>query len=98
MKNDITTHPDFKKYYDKRTKRNYWLLGYFGGGPLNVFETMEVALQYANSNSVSLNSVKIDEVLYSRRYKGYKFMYSTETQKPEKDSTETDDIHSLLHN
>ena len=71
---------DFKKYYDSSQKRNIWVLGYFGGGSVNIFAAMELAKEYAEENNVPLNTVVIDEILYSRRYKHFKYLYSTHRQ------------------
>lgn len=70
------THGDFSAYYDSNLKRNYWVLGYFGGGSVNVCDAYELAKQFCLENNVPLNTIKIDEVLYSSRYKGFKYMYS----------------------
>ena len=74
---------DFKKYYDTTQKRNYWVLGYFGGGSLNISEANEVAKDYAKATGVPYDTVKIDEVFSSRRYKGFKFAFSTNEQSRE---------------
>lgn len=41
---------------------------------------MVVAKDYADVNGVDINTVMIDEVLSSRRYKHFKVVYSTEEQ------------------
>lgn len=82
MAYDITTHGDFQRYFSTSQKRNIWLLGYFGGGAVNICEAMVVAEQYAKETGVPVETVKIDEVLKSRRYKGFKFVYSNVEQKP----------------
>lgn len=74
---NIETHGDFQRWYDKKLKRHYWILGYFGGGAINLVEAMEIGKQYATENDVSLDTVVIDEILKSRRYKGFKVIYST---------------------
>jgi len=73
---DINTHGDFQRCYDTTQRRNYWLLGYFGGGAINVVDAYELAKQFAEAIKVPLDTVKIDEVLSSRRYKYFKFIYS----------------------
>lgn len=99
MAYDINTHGDFQRFYDTRLKRNYWLLGYYGGGSVNVEETYELAKQFAELVKVPLNSVKIDEVLYSRRYKNFKFLFSdSPNQKVEENSYQSDNVWELLTN
>lgn len=94
---DITTHGDFRKLYDTKQKRNYWVLGYFGGGSLNVVRTMEVAKQFAEATKQKLEDVQIDEVLHSRRYKGFKFMYTTnDNQKKQEGAEEYDNVWQML--
>lgn len=73
---DWTKHGDFSVWYDTTQKRHYWLLGYFGGGSINIVEAMNVARQMADRLDVPLNTIQIDEVHSSRRYKGYKLIYS----------------------
>lgn len=70
-------HGDFEIRYDSNLKRNYWILGYFGGGSINILEAYNIAKEYGKDYNVPLSSIKIDEVLSSRRYKGFKFIYST---------------------
>jgi hypothetical protein len=96
-KYDINTHGDFKKYYDSKYKRNYWVLGYFGGGAVNIVDAYELAKQFADAIKVPLETVQIDEVLKSRRYKHFKFLYSTvDEQKPEKDSNIIENVYQWL--
>lgn len=71
---------DFKKYYDSTRKIHIWVLGYFGGGRLNVSDTMKLAEEFAYEYKVDIKSVFIDEIMQSRRFKGFKYLYSTETQ------------------
>lgn len=76
---------DFKKYYDTTLKRNIWVLGYFGGGSVNIVDAYQLALEYAKATNVPLESVHIDEILSSRRYKGFKIIFSTVEQEMESD-------------
>jgi hypothetical protein len=83
---DINTHPDFKRYFDTAQKRNYWVLGYFGGGSLNVLETYALAKQMAEKLNLPLETIHIDEIHQSRRHKNFKYMYSSspkQTPEPE---------------
>ena len=83
---DINSHGDFKKYFDKSQKRNYWVLGYFGGGSVNIVDAYSIAQQMAAALNVPLDTIRIDEILHSRRHKGFKFMYSmSPDQTPESD-------------
>ncbi len=89
--------PDFKKYFDSTYKRNYWVLGYFGGGSVNIEKAYDLAMQFSDAIKVPLDSVRIDEILSSRRYKGYKFMYSVIAyQKPQKGAEEIKDFHAYM--
>lgn len=87
---------DFKKYYDKKQKRNIWVLGYFGGGSVNVMDAYHVAGDYSNSTNTPIGLVKFDEVLSSRRFKGFKYVYATIEQEPEPDAEIMDDVHKFL--
>lgn len=90
------THGDFKKYFDSRLKRNIWVLGYFGGGSVNIAEAFDLVKQYAKATAVPLDTVQIDEVLSSRRFKGFKFIYSMDKQKKEKDAEEMENVYAWL--
>lgn len=68
---------DFKAYYCKKLKRNIWVLGYFGGGSVNYERFREVAAEYAKDCNVEIGSVEINEIFQSRRFKRFKFIYST---------------------
>lgn len=93
---DYKTHGDFKKYYDTTQKRNYWVLGYFGGGSVNISEANKLAKEYANENNVPYDKVLIDEILRSRRYKYFKFIYAIEEQKPDADADCYEDVYNML--
>lgn len=89
---------DFKKYYDTKLKRNYWVLGYFGGGAVAIMESFKVAVDYARATGVPIESVKMDEILSSRRHKGFKFVYSTleQTREKGKNVTEDENVYAWL--
>ncbi len=96
-KYDLTKHPDFKKYYDTTQKRNYWVLGYFGGGSVNIMDAYRVATQYTIANNkVNIETVQIDEILSSRRFKGFKFIYSQIEQPKEVGAEEMENVHAWL--
>lgn len=96
MDYNYKTHGDFKKYYDPKLKRNIWVLGYFGGGSVNISDALEIATDYADATHVPLNTIQIDEILYSRRFKGFKFIYSINSQAKEQDAEEMQDVYSWL--
>ncbi len=87
---------DFKKYYDSAQKRNIWVLGYFGGGSVNVLSAYIIGVDYANKNNVSIDTVQIDEILSSSRHRGFKFVYSTVIQDPDKDAEIMDNVYQWL--
>ena len=97
VKNPKLYNADFKKYYDTTQKRNIWVLGYFGGGSVNVMNAYQVAADYSNATGVPIGSVQIDEILSSRRFKGFKIVYSTAIQAPENDTTiMANDVYAWL--
>ncbi len=93
---DWTTHGDFKKYYDTTQKRNIWVLGYFGGGSVNICDAYHLSKQYAEATGVPLENVKIDEILSSRRFKGFKFLYSNDVQASEAGSEQMENVYAWL--
>lgn len=98
MAYDIKKHGDFRKIYDSKYKKNIWLLGYFGGGAVNLVEALELGKQFSEAVKVPLITVTIDEILYSRRYKNFKFISSTEdNQLPESDSEIMENVMNMLH-
>ena len=93
---DINTHGDFQRLYDTTQRRNYWLLGYFGGGAINITDAYELAKQFAEAIKVPLESVHIDEIFVSRRYKHFKFIFSdvmNQEQEKEEGSYEVQNFH-----
>lgn len=97
MTYDLKKIGDFKRYYDSSQKRNYWVLGYFGGGAVNIVDAYNLALQFAATIKVPVETVKIDEILKSRRHKGFKFMYSSElNQIPEENSEVMENVYAWL--
>lgn len=95
-KTDIRKHPDFNIYYDNKLKRNYWILGYFGGGAIPIAEADVIAREYARENKIPYKTVVIDEIFKSRRFKGFKYMYSTEEQIPHIDAEVMADVFKFL--
>jgi hypothetical protein len=87
---------DFKKYYDTTQKRNIWVLGYFGGGSVNIMDAYRVGCDYSNAIGVPIGSVQIDEILSSRRFKGFKIVYSTTEQEPESDAEVMENVYQWL--
>lgn len=72
------------------------MLGYFGGGETNILEALHIAEQYAKSTRVDISSVCIDEILHSRRFKGFKYIFSAQKQKPEKEAHISDNVWEWL--
>ncbi len=87
---------DFKMYYDIQMKRNIWVLGYFGGGAVNVMDAVTLASEYAYKANVSLGTVCIDEILSSRRFKGFKFLFSITPQEKIEGANEMDNVFAWL--
>jgi len=71
-------------------------LGYFGDGSVNILEASQLAKQYSESTGVDINTVYIDEILYSRRFKHFKYIYSTIEQEPEKDAHKSENVWHWL--
>ena len=96
---DWTTHKDFSRYYDIERKRNFWVLGYFGGGSINVVETYNLAVQMSKAINVPVESIRIDEILSSSRYKHFKYMFSdAENQAPEEGTDQMLNVFNWLSN
>lgn len=94
-KYDINKHGDFTRYYDTENKRNYWLLGYFGGGSINILSALYLAEKFAELCKVPLSSVFIDEILSSRWCKSFKYISSSEdNQEPEPNSRHLENVYS----
>jgi hypothetical protein len=87
---------DFRKYYDTEQKRNIWVLGYFGGGAVNIMEAYRLACEYSDECKVPIGTVKIDEVLSSRRFKGFKYLYSNVEQENCGATHVMNDVHKWL--
>lgn len=96
MNSDLK-NADFRKYYDTLQKRNYWVLGYFGGGAVNVVNAYRLAQEYSLTCRVPLETVKIDEVLHSQRFKGFKYLYSDAEQEVCKDVKKSDMMIAVMN-
>lgn len=96
MNYDIKTHGDFKRVWCKKTEKTYWLLGYFGGGDINISDAMEIAKLYAKETGVRLSSVMMGEIYSSSWCKFFKFVYSQENQEPQKDSVEVESFWKFV--
>lgn len=68
---------DFVPYYCNTTKKHIWVLGYFGGGSINYKRFVEVAKDFSDTVGVDINTVCIDEIQNSRRFKYFKYLTST---------------------
>lgn len=95
MSYDITKHGDFKRYYDTTQKRNYWVLGYFGS-VINISAAMDAAKQYAEANNVPLDTICIDEITQSKRYKYFRYIYSSLQQEQALGATALDNVFKWL--
>lgn len=92
-----TRNADFAKYYDTNLKRNYWVLGYFGGGAINIADAYSICSELSNEINVPIGSIHIDEILKSSRYKHFKIIYSIqENQTPEEDAYSSENVWGLL--
>jgi len=96
QKNSSLKNGDFKKYYDTTQKRNYWILGYFGGGSVSVVDAYLLGKEYSEETNVPLQTVRIDEISSSRRFKRFKFIFSTEVQTKEVDAEEMENVYQWL--
>jgi hypothetical protein len=96
IKNSDLKNADFRKYYDTTEKRNIWVLGYFGGGAVNIVDAHRLAKEYAKECKVPLETVEIDEVLSSRRFKGFKYLYSIVEQEIAGATHVMNDVHKWL--
>lgn len=72
---NIKKHGDFCVYYDTSQKRYYWVLGYFNN---RVEDIYKVGKMFAEEYGVEFSSVHFDEVLYSSRFKHFKYITATE--------------------
>jgi hypothetical protein len=68
VKNLDLKNANFRKYYDTTMKRNIWVLGYFGGGAINIMDAMLLASEYSNETNVPIGSVCIDEIQIGRAH------------------------------
>ena len=92
---DYRTHGDFKRYYDTKLKRAYWLLGYATN--ITIPELYELAKHFAEENKVDIETIRFDEILNSRWCKYFKVLYATtEHEKPNVDITEHNACWALL--
>jgi hypothetical protein len=84
-------------YFCNKLQRHIWVLGYFGGGSINFKMFEAAALDFAKKTGVPIETVSIDEILRSRRYKGFKFIWSdAEDQSPLVGSEVMDDVYTWL--
>jgi len=90
---------DFKKWYCQKNKRNYFVLGYFGGGHIEFGRFKEVAEDYAKETGCDIDKVFIDEILSSRRFKHFKYVgdNSGKEQEPLPDAEVTENLFRWLH-
>lgn len=89
---------NFKKYYDTKTKQNIWLLGYLGDTIINIQESYNFAKEFSASTGVNICSIGIVEIQKSRRFKYFKYIFSTqENQLPAEGSEQTEDVLTFFY-
>lgn len=90
---------DIKKYFDRKTSRNYKVLGYFGGSAsINFARFKEAATTFSKEVRCDLDSVCIEEIQRSRRFRLFKFLFSNEkAQHPADGYEEIDDLFNWLY-
>lgn len=96
---DYTKHGDFRRYYDTKIKRNYWMLGYFSNG--SIADIYALGLKFSEATGIPLDKIYIDEILDSRRFKSCKFISSTvENQKMDEQVKQdiTEDVYAWFRN
>lgn len=74
MKYDIYSHGDFKVFYDITLKKYYWILGYFGGGDINISEIYKLAEDFSKMYNTPIEDIYVGEILTSSRYKYFKYI------------------------
>ena len=95
---DWRNHGDFKRYWDEKNKKNIWVLGYFGGGSVNIQRANEIAQSFAEETNLPFESVGVDEIYISRRFKHFKFLFSdVQKQKPCENSETSKDLWAWLN-
>ena len=70
-------NPDWKKIYDTQSKKNLWLIGYFGGGSINFSRYEKIAKEFSEEIGCPIETVEIDEIFNSNWCKGFKYLFST---------------------
>lgn len=96
--NRLLYNGDFKPYYCTTIKKHIWVLGYFGGGSINFKRFQKVAQDFASSINVDIDTVNIDEITFSSRFKYFKFLTSdTPGQLPIEDSIVANNVMDWLH-
>ena len=95
---DWTKACDFKMYYDTDEKRNIWVLGYFTHNVLDAYNT---AKQFSEATGVAMEKIIFDEILYSRRFKGFKILFAEKQEGEEEKQAPgcllTKGVFSWLH-
>ena len=67
---------DRKKYQCEKIKKHVWVLGYFGGGSINISNIMKMAEQFSHETGIDINTISVSEVISSRRFKYFKYITS----------------------
>lgn len=81
------------KFYCKKLKRNFQVLGYFGGGPVNFGRFEDKAEAFAIYLGCNARDIYISEIFASRRVKGYKVLWwDKPDQEPLYDANQVDNF------
>jgi len=84
-------------FYCNRLKRNILILGYSGGGEVNFKNFEKEALRFSYDSGFPIESICINEIHESNRYKQNKFIYSTvENQKKINDYFAVENFYSWV--
>lgn len=83
------------KYFDTSRNQHYHVLGYFSEISFKAFR--EVATAFAEETGVPLDSVIIDKIHHSRRFKNFAYLYSAaKGQTPLPGSKQLEDVFDWL--
>lgn len=85
-----------KKYFDTKHKRTYWMLGYFS---MNVENIYNKAKEFQEATKLPFNTIHIDEILSSSRFKSMYIMFSTEENQENVDKAEEmEEVYAWFRN
>ena len=82
-------------YYSEKNKTNYLIVGYFG--LTNISLAYELAKAYSSNYDIPIETVRMETILKSSRYKSMVMIYSTiEDQKPYYGANKIDDFIKFI--